>query len=90
MSELSADYVRHAPWFPYPHLAVAELRQPVVNVSHCETFWDFTFIDPITEAFLDATYGHPVVLNFATVPQFMWETPTPVSVPADPNRRDLE
>src|SRR5579862_6613406 len=28
LKDLGADYVRYVPWFPYPKLAVAELKPP--------------------------------------------------------------
>src|SRR5450631_1024097 len=41
LKELGADYVRYVPWFPYPRMAVAELKAPASK----ETFWDFTVPD---------------------------------------------
>jgi hypothetical protein len=43
-------------------------------------------IDPMTLDFLDATKGHSVILNFSTIPQWMFKTPSPVSYPEDPNQ----
>jgi hypothetical protein len=77
--ELGADYVRYVPWLPYPKLGVAELEPP----SNGKTFWDFTLIDPMTIDFLEATKGHSVILNFSTIPQWMWKTDKPVTYPAD-------
>jgi hypothetical protein len=82
LRDLKADYVRYVPWLPYPRLAVAELEPP----KNGKTFWDFSRIDPFTIDFLRATKGHPVMLNFSTIPQWMFKTPRPVSYPADPNR----
>jgi len=79
---LGADYVRFVPWFPYPRLGVAELEPPAGG----KTFWDFSLIDPLATDFLNATAGHPVVMNFSTIPQWMWVTPRPVSYPDDPNQ----
>ena len=28
LKELGADYIRYVPWFPYPKMAVAELKAP--------------------------------------------------------------
>ena len=72
MAELQADYMRHVPWFPYPRLAVAELAPPETVNGTCRTFWNFTYIDPITIAVLNATKGHGIVLGFATSPEWMW------------------
>jgi hypothetical protein len=79
---LDADYVRYVPWFPYPKLAVAELKPPTDK----ETFWDFSLIDPMTIDFFNATNNRPVVLNFSTIPQWMWKTDKPVDYPQDPDQ----
>lgn len=78
---LGADYVRYVPWLPYPKLAVAELRPPDAQ----RTYWDFSLIDPMTEDFLKATEGHPVILNFSTIPAWMFKTPAAVEYPEDPD-----
>ncbi|MGX9182157.1 GH39 family glycosyl hydrolase [Mesorhizobium sp. BHbdii] len=80
LRELGTDYVRYIPWLPYPKLAVAELEPP----TNTATSWDFSLIDPMTIDFFEATNGHPVVLNFSTMPQWMWRTAKPVGYPADP------
>jgi hypothetical protein len=82
LHDLGADYVRYVPWLPYPKLGVAELDPP----KDGQTSWDFTAIDPMTIDFLDATKGHSVVLNFSTIPQWMYKTDKPVPYPADPNQ----
>jgi hypothetical protein len=81
LHDLQPDYARYVPWLPYPRLAVAELEPP----HDGETSWDFSLTDPLTVDFLEATKGHPVVLNFSTTPQWMWETPQPVTYPSDPD-----
>jgi hypothetical protein len=81
LKDLKADYVRFVPWFPYPHMAVAELKPP----TQTETFWDFSHIDPIVEDFMNATNRHSVVINFSTIPAWMFKTEKPVIVPSDPN-----
>lgn len=45
---------------------------------------DFSLIDPMTIDFFEATEGHPVVIDFSTMPQWMWKTAEPVEYPADP------
>jgi hypothetical protein len=82
LHDLGCDFVRYVPWLPYPKLAVAELEPP----KDGKTSWDFSLIDPMTIDFLEATAGHPVILNFSTIPQWMFETPQPVSYPDDPNQ----
>src|SRR6202163_1423869 len=82
LHDLGADYVRYVPWLPYPRLGIAELEPP----KDGKTSWDFTLIDPITIDFLEATKGHSVVVNFSTIPQWMYKTDKPVTYPTDPNQ----
>ncbi len=82
LQKLGADYVRYVPWVPYPRLGVAELEPPTAE----KTSWDFSVIDPMTIDFLNATKGHPVILNFSTIPQWMFKTPKPVTYPVDPDQ----
>jgi len=82
LRDLGADYLRYVPWLPYPRLGVAELEPP----KDGKTSWDFSAIDPMTIDFLEATKGHSVILNFSTIPQWMYKTDKPVSYPADPNQ----
>ena len=79
LAALGCDYVRYVPWLPYPKLAVAELQPPADR----QTFWDFSLIDPMTLDFLEATKGHPVILNFSTIPAWMYKTEKPVAIPAN-------
>ncbi len=81
LKDLGADYVRYVPWLPYPKIAVAELDPPTKD----KTSWDFTYIDPVTKDFLNATSGHSTVINFSTIPAWMFKTDKPVQYPADPN-----
>ena len=80
LRDLGAENVRYVPWLPYPRLAVAELDPPTTNT----TSWDFSLIDPMTVDFFDATRGHAAILNFSTIPAWLFKTPQPVSYPADP------
>ncbi len=80
--DLGADYVRYVPWLPYPKLAVAELSPPTPEA----TSWDFTLIDPMTRDFLAATEGHPRVVNFSTIPAWLFKTDKPVAYPSDPDK----
>ncbi len=82
LKELGADYVRYVPWLPYPRLAVAELEPPASGT----TSWDFSLIDPMTTDFLRATRGHTVILNFSTIPAWMYQTAKPVEYPKDPDK----
>lgn len=81
LRDLGADYVRYVPWLPYPKLGVAELKPPGLD----ETYWDFSLIDPMTIDFLKATKGHSVLINFSTIPQWMFRTPEPVNYPDNPD-----
>jgi hypothetical protein len=78
---LAADHVRFVPWYPYPKLGVAELAPP----ANGKAFWDFSLIDPLVIDFFRATADHPAVLNFSTIPQWMFKTASPVEFPTDPN-----
>jgi Glycosyl hydrolases family 39 len=80
--DLGADYVRYVPWLPYPKLGVAELEAP----KDGKTSWDFALIDPMTIDFLEATKGHSPILNFSTIPQWMYKSDKPISYPADPDQ----
>lgn len=84
LRDVGADYVRYVPWLPYPKLAVAELQPPTAS----RTSWDFHLIDPMTEDFLSATEGHSVILNFSTIPAWMFATSTPVTYPDNPDTAD--
>ena len=82
LHELGADYVRYVPWLPYPRQAVAELAAPAGG----KTSWDFSHIDPTLDDFMKATEGHSVILNFSTIPAWMFKTDKPVTFPDDPNQ----
>ncbi len=80
LKDLGADYVRYVPWCPYPKMAVAELKRP----TKTETFWDFTYLDSTMEAFMNATVGHSVVINFSTTPSWMWNINYDMPYPQNP------
>lgn len=81
VKNLGADLVRYAAWYPYPKLAVAELEPPNAK----KTSWDFSLIDPMTIDFFNSVKGHPFILNFCTIPQWMFITDKPVAYPANPD-----
>jgi hypothetical protein len=81
---LGAEYVRFSAWFPFVKLSVAELEPP----QEGKTYWDFSYMDPTVVDFLEATKGHTVIFNIATIPQWMFKTPKAVSYPADVNQED--
>ena len=74
LHDLGAEYVRYVPWLPYPKLAVAELEPGV---------WDTSLIDPMTIDFFHSTEGHATILNFSTIPAWLFKTDKPVTYPAD-------
>ena len=80
LKELGADYVRYVPWFPYPKMAVAELKRPTKD----STFWDFTYLDSTMEAIMNATQGHSVVINFSTTPSWLWKINYDMPYPENP------
>ena len=82
LHELGADYVRYVPWLPYPKLAVAELEPP----KDGKTSWDFSLLDPMMEDLMNAQTGHTVIINFSTIPQWMFKTDKPVAYPSDPDQ----
>src|SRR5580698_4760022 len=82
LHKLGPDYVRYAFWYPYPKLAVAELRPPDAT----QTFWDFQYMDPLVGDFMHASEGHSPVFSFSTIPEWMFATPKPVLYPDDPNQ----
>jgi hypothetical protein len=86
LKNLGADMVRYVPWFPYPKLVVAELDPP----ANGKTSWDFTLPDSTMAAFMEATKGHSVVINFSTTPAWMWKTDKPVTYPANPYQLDWD
>jgi len=83
IKELSADDVRFVGGgYLYPHYGVAELAPPTATT----TSWDFSYLDQVTEDVMNALQGHPVVLNFTTIPAWMFEQTEPVHYPTDPNK----
>jgi hypothetical protein len=82
INELGADYVRYSPCNDYPHLTIAELQPPGKH----STSWDFSNVDPMTKDAINAIGGHPFIMNFSTIPEWMFKTPKPVAYPANPDR----
>ena len=81
LREMSSNGARIQFWHPYPRLGVAELEPPRDGA----TSWDFSLIDPIVLDFAAASEGRPVMLNFSTLPQWMFRTAQPVVYPKDPD-----
>jgi len=40
----------------------------------------------MTRDFMAATEGHPVILNFSTMPAWLFKADKPVTYPADPDQ----
>lgn len=84
LKNMGADDVRFVPWLPYPRLAVAELAPP----SAGKTSWDFSLIDPLMTDFMQAVQGHASIINFSTIPAWLFQTKQPVVYPEDPQQVD--
>ena len=71
LAALEADLVRYVPWYPYPHVSVAELTAPV---SGSPTSWNFSYILPMLLDFLNSTAerNHSTVINFSTQPCWLF------------------
>lgn len=82
LKDLQCNDVRFVPWLPYPKLGVAELKPP----QNGRTSWNFSLIDPIVEDFFHATSGHPSIVNFSVIPQWMFKTAKPVAYPENPDQ----
>ncbi|MDA8349223.1 MAG: glycosyl hydrolase family 39 [Pseudomonadota bacterium] len=82
LKNLGANDVRFVPWYPFPKLAVPELAAP----RDGKTSWNFSLIDPLVTEFFTATRGHPIIMNFSTIPQWMFRQRQPVRCPANPDR----
>jgi hypothetical protein len=85
LSDLKGDHSRLAFWFPYPKLAVAELEPPTTD----KVSWNFALLDPIVIDFMKAANGRPVMVNFSTIPEWMFKTAERVGYPEDPDAIDF-
>lgn len=74
LQNLHADFVRYVPWYPVPKLGVAELYAP----KDGHTSWNFSLLDSPLEDFLTVTAGHSPIINFSTIPEWMFKTSKPV------------
>jgi hypothetical protein len=83
IKDLGADDVRYAGGgYVFPHYGVAELAPPTATT----TSWDFSYLDPVMEDTMNALQGHPMVLNFTTIPAWMFKQTEPVHYPEDPTK----
>ena len=82
LSSLGAEYVRFAPWFPYPYVVVTELRPPDCTAEHPATNWNSTLFDGILRDFMAAVCGedaetgkcgHSVAAHASTMPAWIYQ-----------------
>ena len=69
-AHLHADHVRFVPWYPVPAARAWPSSKPPADGR---TSWDFSLIDPLVEDFEAATRGHSTIMNFSTIPEWMWQ-----------------
>jgi len=94
MKDLGAEFVRFAPWYPYPKIVVTELYPSDCTSTTPATNWNSTLFDPILADFMlavcgeDAAHGkcnHSVAQQISTMPSWMYVGGAdPASLPADP------
>jgi hypothetical protein len=50
------------------------------------TSWNFSTVDSLTEDAMNALKGHPFVMNFSSIPEWMFKQTEPVHYPADASK----
>jgi hypothetical protein len=87
LANLGAEFVRFAPWFPYPYVVVTELDPPDCNATHPATNWNSTLSDGVNRDFMAAVCGegaqagrctHSVGAHAATMPVWIYKGAYPV------------
>lgn len=78
LKDLHTNDTRLQLWFTVTRQAVAELKPPTAT----ETFWDFTWIDPLVEDYYNNTAGKHHI-NMGTIPRWMFNVPDK-EAPSDP------
>ena len=82
LSELGADFVRYAPWCPYPRVVVPELTPPDCTKTKRATNWNSTLFDGIMKDFMEAVCGpdaakgtctHSVAQQLSTMPSWLYK-----------------
>jgi hypothetical protein len=58
------------------------------NPPQNNTYWNFTYIDPMFEDFLDATDGHSRIISFSTQPTWLFQQDTPHIYPDNATAED--
>ncbi len=56
LSNLGSDFVRFAPWYPYPRVVVTELTPPDCTTTTPATNWNSTLFDGIVRDFMAAVW----------------------------------
>ena len=87
IKDLGADDVRFCGGgYVLPHYGVMELAPPTAT----STSWDFSYADPMVEDIMNAVKGHPMVLNFTSIPEWMFQQTESVHYPTDPTKNCWE
>lgn len=88
LSNLGAEYVRFAPWCPYPRVTVTELTPPDCTATKPATNWNSTLMDMITADFMAAVCGanavqggckHSVYQQLSTMPSWLYKLGFPAA-----------
>eukprot|EP01062_Namystynia_karyoxenos_P000520 TRINITY_DN10188_c0_g1_i1.p1 TRINITY_DN10188_c0_g1~~TRINITY_DN10188_c0_g1_i1.p1 ORF type:complete len:646 (+),score=94.18 TRINITY_DN10188_c0_g1_i1:65-2002(+) len=97
LRQLGAAYVRFAPWYPYPRVAIAEMTP--ANCSGAGSSWNSSLLDVVVADFMEAVCGpdaakgacvegRSVVPQLSTIPDYMLLNGSgvlpPGSIPEDP------
>jgi hypothetical protein len=83
IKDLGSDDVRFAGGgYVLPHYGVMELTPPTAT----STSWDFSYADPMVEDIMNAVQGHPIVLNFTSIPEWMFKQTESIHYPKDPGQ----
>ena len=67
----------------------SSVGQVTCNISQNHTYWDFSVIDPMMEDFMEATANHSVIINFSTIPAWIYKTSSRVVYPDNPGHQAL-
>ena len=78
LRDLHTDDTRLQFWYSVSRQAVFEIKEPTA----AETYWDFTYADPLVADFYANTAGKHH-FNATTIPRWMFNVP-PLTVPEDP------
>jgi len=64
------------------------LVQIQCNPPQNNTYWNFTYVDPMFQDFLQATDGHSRIVMFSTQPVWLFKLDTPHIYPDNPTETD--